>query len=141
MRSETILAQALTPAQLDAAISALHFVLAGEWDAASHDHGPEIYERALDRLTALRGRTVHCLSNQLEIQLLEARALAAEQLLSAMINGGQIISEALAEAGESFGMLHATMFGADQHLRRHGWLRPDRRPADADPECDDGIPF
>lgn len=56
---------------------------------------------------------------------LEARALAAEELLSSMMLGGQLTFQALGEAGETFGYLHACMFGAEQHLREHGWLKPD----------------
>ena len=68
-----------------------------------------------------------------EIVAMEARALAAESLLSSMMKGGELLSQALGEAGETFGYLHACMFGAEQHLREYGWLKPvdaieDERP-------------
>lgn len=68
-----------------------------------------------------------------EIVAMEQRALAAESLLSSMMKGGALLSQALGEAGETFGYLHACMFGAEQHLRENGWLKavdtyPDERP-------------
>lgn len=95
VRSEAVIAQALTPAQLDAAIGALDFLLAGEFDETAHGHARPVYERALERLTDLRGRTVMCLSNQLAIDLAERRALQAEQLLASMMTGGQAIARSL----------------------------------------------
>ncbi|BBD98018.1 hypothetical protein SAMIE_1015190 [Sphingobium amiense] len=59
-----------------------------------------------------------------EIVAMEQRALRAEELLSSMMKGGELLAEALGEAGETFGYLHACMFGAEQHLREHGWLKP-----------------
>lgn len=60
-----------------------------------------------------------------EIVAMERRALAAESLLSSMMKGGELMAQALGEAGETFGFLHACMFGAEQHLREHGWIKPD----------------
>ncbi len=136
-RSEAVIAQALTPAQLDAVIGALDFVLAGEWEDTAHGHPRPVYERALERLSNLRGRTVTCLSNQLAIELAERRAVGAEQLLASMMAGGQAIAQALSEAGDSFGLLHAAMFAADQHLRNFGWERPPAATIDFDEE----VPF
>jgi hypothetical protein len=51
----------LTDAQLDAVVSAINFVLAGEWDGTSHEHGVHVYERALDKLQSMKGRKVHAL--------------------------------------------------------------------------------
>lgn len=61
---------------------------------------------------------------------MEQRALRAEDLLSSMMRGGEMISTALGEACETFGYLHACMFGAEQHLREHGWIKPDAAPAE-----------
>ncbi|PHP18317.1 hypothetical protein CG471_18425 [Sphingobium sp. IP1] len=55
---------------------------------------------------------------------LEERALQAEVLLSSMMKGGEMLAQALGEAGETFGFLHASMFGAESHLRQHGWIKP-----------------
>lgn len=60
-----------------------------------------------------------------EIVALEQRAQAAEQLLTNMMVGSEMMSQALGEATETFGYLHACMFGAEQHLRVYGWLKPD----------------
>lgn len=54
----------------------------------------------------------------------EARALRAEELLSSMMKGGEMMSQALGEASDTFGFLHACMFGAEQHLRENGWAKP-----------------
>lgn len=56
---------------------------------------------------------------------MERRALEAERLLSSMMRGGELMRDALGEAGEVFGYLHACMFGAEQHLRRNGWIPPE----------------
>ena len=68
-----------------------------------------------------------------EIVAMETRALAAEELLSSMMLGGQLTFQALGEATDMMGYLHACMFGAEQHLREHGSLKPvaateDERP-------------
>lgn len=59
-----------------------------------------------------------------EIVALEQRALAAEALLSSMMKGGELMSQVLGEAGDTFGYLHACMFSAESHLREHGWFKP-----------------
>lgn len=59
-----------------------------------------------------------------EIVAMEQRALEAEALLSSMMKGGDLMAQALGEAGETFGFLHACMFGAERHLREHGWIKP-----------------
>ncbi|MCC4258053.1 hypothetical protein [Sphingobium lactosutens] len=60
-----------------------------------------------------------------EIVALEQRALRAEELLSSMMKAGELLSQALGEAGETFGFMHACMFGAEHHLRENGWIKPD----------------
>ena len=60
-----------------------------------------------------------------EIVAMEQRALEAESLLSSMIKGSELMEEAIGAAAETFGFLHACMFGAERHLREHGWLKPD----------------
>lgn len=55
----------------------------------------------------------------------EQRALASESLLSSMMKAGEMLSQALGEAGETFGFMHACMFGAEQHLRENGWFKPE----------------
>lgn len=60
-----------------------------------------------------------------EIIAMKSRVLEAESLLSSMMMGGEMMSQALGEAGETFGFLHACMFGAERHLRLNGWLKPD----------------
>jgi len=68
------------------------------------------------------------------MEALERRALRAEELLSSMMLGGQLTFQALGEATEMMGYLHACMFGAEQHLREHGWLKPvDTYPDDERP--------
>lgn len=64
---------------------------------------------------------------------LEQRALQAEELLSSMMKGGEMMSQALGEASETFGYLHACMFGAEQHLRKHGWLKPEQAAQEEEP--------
>lgn len=86
-----------------------------------------------------------------EIVAMEGRALAAESLLSSIMKGGNLMAQALGEAGETFGFLHACMFGAEAHLREHGWLKPEICTCQAPPthmanDCpihglDDGKPF
>ncbi|CAM8631707.1 hypothetical protein [Sphingobium cupriresistens] len=64
---------------------------------------------------------------------LEQRALRAESLLSSMMKGSELMSHALGEASETFGFLHACMFGAEQHLRETGWFKPDACNCQAPP--------
>lgn len=59
---EQIERQELTPAQLGAIIDALNFCLADDWDESSHEHGPEVYERALAKVQALNGRVLKALA-------------------------------------------------------------------------------
>ena len=68
-----------------------------------------------------------------EIVALEQRALRAEELLSSMMKAGELLSQALGEAGETFGFMHACMFGAEHHLRENGWIKPDVRNCQAPP--------
>lgn len=60
-----------------------------------------------------------------EIVAMEHRALRAEELLSSTMKAGELLSQALGEASETFGFLHACMFGAEHHLRENGWIKPD----------------
>ncbi|MDF0543374.1 hypothetical protein PX699_13535 [Sphingobium sp. H39-3-25] len=85
------------------------------------------------------------------VEAMEQRAFDAENLLSSMMKGGQLMAEALGEAGDTFGYLHACMFSAERHLRENGWLKPDACDCQAPPthmsnDCpihglDDGRPF
>ena len=60
-----------------------------------------------------------------EIVAMEQRALRAEELLSSMMKAGKLLSQALGEAGETF--------GAEHHLRENGWIKPDVRNCQAPP--------
>ena len=68
-----------------------------------------------------------------EIVAMEQRALRAEELLSSMMKAVKLLSQALGEAGETFGFMHACMFGAEHHLRENGWIKPDVRNCQAPP--------
>lgn len=66
-----VVGEALTPAQLDAIVDALNFCLADDWDESSHEHGPAVYERALEKVQSLKGRV---LKGSLRVALDEANA-------------------------------------------------------------------
>lgn len=64
----------------------------------------------------------------------EQRATNAEALLSSMMIAGDMMAQALGEASDSFGFMHACMFGAEQHLRNHVDMG-------TTPDADEGVPF
>lgn len=81
-----------------------------------------------------RGEEVRLLREKLDEA--EKRALGAEDLLSQLMSavnsvGKDLVDlqERLREVGETFGLVEAICFGADQHLTKHGWERPKEIPA------------
>ena len=95
----------------------------------------DLIVKLLQEDPACNGRVTTSTVNQITEQViakLETRALNAEALLSSMMRGGELGMQALHEAYDTMGYLHACMFGAEQHLREHGWLKPE--PVDSEQE-------
>lgn len=63
----------LTEAQLSATQDAINFVLADAWDESSHQHGADVYEASLDKLTAMQGFRVRALTPARKEQTGEGR--------------------------------------------------------------------
>jgi len=104
--SPAVEAEALTPAQLDAVISAMGFVLAGDWDSSSHDHTPAVYERALDKLQALQGRIVKAATKH-------SQAVSAEMREAAIGAGARAMCDRVNGVGD---------YDENIDQRRAGWV-------------------